>query len=147
MANAGRVHQRLREMAGVAYALGERERLSDLLDAGDHTAFRQQAVRFFGAAPADVDPQDYILKLEADFKTQKSFYARLNAARRSASAWARAVAASATPRASPGARRSWRSSKARSFSLTPRAAALRDSHASRLSALELPRLILIQIHP
>ena len=77
---AARVQQRLREMACVAFLLRNRERMKELLDAGDHTAFRQQAVRFFGAAPADVDPQDYILKLEADFKTQKSFYARLNAA-------------------------------------------------------------------
>ena len=77
---AARVQQRLREMACVAYLLRNRERMKELLDAGDHAAFRQQAVQFFGAAPADVDPQDYILKLEADFRTQKSFYARLNAA-------------------------------------------------------------------
>ena len=77
---AARVQQRLREMACVAFLPRNRERMKELLDAGDHAAFRQQAVQFFGAAPADVDPQDYILKLEADFKTQKSFYARLNAA-------------------------------------------------------------------
>ena len=45
-----------------------------------HATFRQQAVQFFGAAPADVDPQDYILKLEADFRTQKNFFERLNKA-------------------------------------------------------------------
>ena len=77
---AARVRQRLREMACVAYLLRNRERMKELLDAGDHAAFRQQAVQFFGAAPADVDPQDYILKLEADFRTQKNFFERLNKA-------------------------------------------------------------------
>ena len=77
---AARVQQRLREMACVAYLLRNRERMKELLDAGDHAAFRQQAVQFFGAAPADVDPQDYILKLEADFRTQKNFFERLNKA-------------------------------------------------------------------
>ena len=70
----------MREIACVAYLLRNRERARDLLDAGDHAAFRQQAVQFFGAAPADVDPQDYILKLEADFRTQKNFFERLNKA-------------------------------------------------------------------
>ena len=77
---AARVQQRLREMACVAFLLRNRERMKELLDAGDHAAFRQQAVQFFGAAPADVDAQDYILKLEADFRTQKNFFRRLNKA-------------------------------------------------------------------
>ena len=80
MANAGRVHQRLREMACVAYTLAERERLSDLAYVGDHEAFAQQAVQFFGAAPANVDPQVYIPKLQDAVRTQKSFYDCLNRA-------------------------------------------------------------------
>ena len=76
---AGRVQQRLREMAGVAYSLAERERLSDMAYFGDHATFRQQAVQFFGAAPANMNQQDYILELHDAVQTQKSFYARLNA--------------------------------------------------------------------
>ena len=79
MANQGRVPQYLREIACVAYLLRNRERARDLLDAGDHAAFRQQAVRFFGPAPANVDPQDYIAELQDAVRTQKSFFEWLDA--------------------------------------------------------------------
>ena len=79
MANQGRVPQYLREIACVAYLLRNRERARDLLDAGDHAAFRQQAVRFFGPAPANVDPQDYIAGLQDAVRTQKSFFEWLDA--------------------------------------------------------------------
>ena len=78
MANQGRVRQRLREMACVAFLLRNRERAVDLLDAGDHATFRQQAVQFFGPAPANVDPQDYIAELQTAVQTQKSFYVFLS---------------------------------------------------------------------
>ena len=75
---AARVQQRLREMACVAFLLRNRERAVDLLDAGDHATFRQQAVQFFGPAPANVDPQDYIAELQTAVQTQKSFYVFLS---------------------------------------------------------------------
>ena len=79
MAGHSRVPQYLREIACVAYLLRNRERARDLLDAGDHAAFRQQAVRFFGPAPANVDPQDYIAGLQDAVRTQKSFFEWLDA--------------------------------------------------------------------
>ena len=71
MANAGRVHQRLREMACVAYLLRNRERMRELLDAGDHAAFEQQAPQLFGAGV-------HIPQLVTAVQTQTSFYAWLS---------------------------------------------------------------------
>ena len=73
------VQQRLREMAGVACMLRNREVLRDLLHAGNHAAFAQQAVQFFGAAPAGVDSRAYISELQTAVQTQRSFYERMNA--------------------------------------------------------------------
>tara|TARA_B100000459_G_C8559609_1_gene193372 strand:+ start:237 stop:938 length:702 start_codon:yes stop_codon:yes gene_type:complete len=73
------VQQRLREMAGVACMLRNREVLRDLLHAGNHAAFAQRAVQFFGAAPAGVDSRAYISELQTAVQTQRSFYERMNA--------------------------------------------------------------------
>ena len=73
------VQQRLREMAGVACMLRNREVLRDLLHAGNHAAFAQRAVQFFGAALAGVDSRAYISELQTAVQTQRSFYERMNA--------------------------------------------------------------------
>ena len=73
------VQQRLREMAGVACMLRNREVLRDLLHAGNHASFAQRAVQFFGAAPAGVDSRAYISELQTAVQTQRSFYERMNA--------------------------------------------------------------------
>ena len=79
MANQDRVALYLFEIACVAYWLRNRERARDLLDAGDHAVFRQQAVLFFGAAPAGTDTHDYILELQDAVRTQRSFFRWLDA--------------------------------------------------------------------
>ena len=71
MANQGRVRQRLREMACVAFLLRNRERMKELLDAGDHAAFEQQAPQLFGAGV-------HIPQLVTAVQTQTSFYAWLS---------------------------------------------------------------------
>ena len=68
---AARVQQRLREMACVAYLLRNRERMRELLDAGDHAAFEQQAPQLFGAGV-------HIPQLVTAVQTQTSFYAWLS---------------------------------------------------------------------
>ena len=68
---AARVQQRLREMACVAYLLRNRERMKELLDAGDHAAFEQQAPQLFGAGV-------HIPQLVTAVQTQTSFYAWLS---------------------------------------------------------------------
>ena len=73
------VQQRLREMAGVACMLRNREVLRDLLHAGNHASFAQRAVQFFGAALAGVDSRAYISELQTAVQTQRSFYERMNA--------------------------------------------------------------------
>merc|ERR1711965_962474 len=59
--------------------LRNREVLRDLLHAGNHAAFAQRAVQFFGAAPAGVDSRAYISELQTAVQTQRSFYERMNA--------------------------------------------------------------------
>ena len=71
MANQGRVRQRLREMACVAYLLRNRERMKELLDAGNHAAFEQQAPQLFGAGV-------HIPQLVTAVQTQTNFYAWLS---------------------------------------------------------------------
>ena len=71
MANQGRVPQRLREMACVAYLLRNRERMKELLDAGNHAAFEQQAPQLFGAGV-------HIPQLVTAVQTQTSFYVWLS---------------------------------------------------------------------
>ena len=68
---AARVQQRLREMACVAYLLRNRERMKELLDAGDHAAFEQQAPQLFGAGVN-------IPQLVTAVQTQTSFYVWLS---------------------------------------------------------------------
>ena len=68
---AARVQQRLREMACVAYLLRNRERMKELLDAGDHAAFAQQAPQLFGAGVN-------IPQLVTAVQTQTSFYVWLS---------------------------------------------------------------------
>ena len=68
---AARVQQRLREMACVAFLLRNRERMRELLDAGDHTAFEQQAPQLFGAGVN-------IPQLVTAVQTQTSFYVWLS---------------------------------------------------------------------
>ena len=68
---AARVQQRLREMACVAYLLRNRERMKELLDAGDHAAFEQQAPQLFGAGV-------HIPQLVTAVQTQTSFYVWLS---------------------------------------------------------------------
>ena len=68
---AARVQQRLREMACVAFLLRNRERMKELLDAGDHAAFEQQAPQLFGAGV-------HIPQLVTAVQTQTSFYAWLS---------------------------------------------------------------------
>ena len=68
---AARVQQRLREMACVAFLLRNRERMRELLDAGDHAAFEQQAPQLFGAGV-------HIPQLVTAVQTQTSFYAWLS---------------------------------------------------------------------
>ena len=68
---AARVQQRLREMACVAFLLRNRERMKELLDAGDHAAFAQQAPQLFGAGV-------HIPQLVIAVQTQTSFYAWLS---------------------------------------------------------------------
>ena len=68
---AARVRQRLREMACVAYLLRNRERMKELLDAGNHAAFEQQAPQLFGAGVN-------IPQLVTAVQTQTSFYVWLS---------------------------------------------------------------------
>ena len=68
---AARVQQRLREMACVAYLLRNRERMKELLDAGNHAAFEQQAPQLFGAGVN-------IPQLVTAVQTQTSFYVWLS---------------------------------------------------------------------
>ena len=68
---AARVRQRLREMACVAYLLRNRERMKELLDAGNHAAFEQQAPQLFGAGV-------HIPQLVTAVQTQTSFYVWLS---------------------------------------------------------------------
>ena len=68
---AARVQQRLREMACVAYLLRNRERMKELLDAGNYAAFEQQAPQLFGAGV-------HLPQLVTAVQTQTSFYAWLS---------------------------------------------------------------------
>ena len=68
---AARVQQRLREMACVAYLLRNRERMKELLDAGNHAAFEQQAPQLFGAGVN-------IPQLVTAVQKQTSFYVWLS---------------------------------------------------------------------